>query len=158
MPFLRTLDRYGYPAYLCSLDQRPLVAVPGTNGALSCPVCGRRTDEQGEGVLGDAFDVIHRQWGLRADPHVWDALRNLLANESTPRSPVAVRKAFVDGLRRLTGIDIDDDERREVYLEGFDQGGMSGGVLDVDWWREKGIPLLVQRAVDRRPSDGSGAS
>lgn len=150
---LNTLDRYGYPAYLCSLDQRPFDVVPGTDGVLTCPVCGRRTDNPGEGVLGDAFDVMHRQWGMRGDPHVWEALRDLLADAPTPCQTGAVRHAFTDGIHRLTGIDVDREERHQVYLDGFDHGGMSGGVLDVDWWRQEGIPLLVQRAVERRPSD-----
>ncbi|MEO5842204.1 MAG: hypothetical protein ABIQ73_24685 [Acidimicrobiales bacterium] len=143
-------DQYGLPAYCCAADGHVLESIAGMNDVLCCPVCGHRSDEPGNGVLGDAFDIVHRQWGLRGDPHAWRAMRNLLATIPTPPDRDAVRDRFVDGLRQVAHIDIDQLDGQPVYREHLDHGGMSGGVVNVEWWRTKGIPLLVDRAVSRR--------
>lgn len=115
---------------------RSLVPVDGAAGVLRCPVCDHRTDKTGDGVLEDGFDIVHRQWGRRGDPHAWRAMQDLLATTSTPATLDGVRQAFLDGFRE---------------------------VADVEWWRTKGIPLLVDRAIERRPTmappaPGHGAS
>lgn len=116
-----------------------------------CPRCGHRTDALGTGVLDDGFDVIHRQWGLRGDPHAWRALRDLLGAVPTPAAPETVRAAYVEGLAQVVGVNIDSSADHQVVRRDLDHGGMSGGVVDLDWWRVKGVPLLVDRAIDRRP-------
>ncbi len=148
---LTEADGYGLSAYLCSRDRARLVSIPDAPGVLRCPTCGHRTDARGEGVLEDGFDVLHRQWGLRGDPHAWSALRDLVGATPTPPERAAVRAAFVDGLRRVADVDLDTVEDAVVYRERLDHGGMSGGSLDMNWWRTKGIPLLVDRATGRRP-------
>ncbi len=148
---LPTLDEYGYAAYCCAQDRSTLAPISEGSEVLRCPVCGHRTDEPGQGVLGDAFDLVHRQWGLRGDPHAWSALRDLVSTTPTPPNAEAAREAFVDGLRQVAGVDIDQTDESTVYREHLDHGGMSGGGVDVEWWRTKGIPLLVDRAISRRP-------
>jgi hypothetical protein len=143
-------DQYGFPGYCCAADGHALEAIAGTDDVLRCPVCGHRTDEPGNGVLGDGFDIVHRQWGLRGDPHAWQAMRELLATVPTPPDPDAVRERFVDGLRQVAHVDLDQIDGEPVYREHLDHGGMSGGVVHVEWWRTKGIPLLVDRALSRR--------
>jgi hypothetical protein len=145
------LDDFGYPAYSCAVDGRELEPVADTYDVLRCPKCGHRSDEPGDGVLGDAFDVIHRQWGRRGDTHAWRALRDSVALTPTPPDEAAVREAFVDGLREVADVDIDEAGERYVYRRHLDHGGMSGGGLDTEWWRTKGLPLLVDRAIARRP-------
>ena len=145
------LDQYGYPAYSCADDGSALEAVTVESDVLRCPTCGHRTDAPGAGVLGDGFDVVHRQWGLRGDVHAWRALREQLATTPTPAHDDRVRQAFVDGLREAAGVDVDDTDEQHVYRRHLDHGGMSGGGVHVEWWRTKGIPLLVERAVARRP-------
>lgn len=149
---LNAQDRYGMAAYLCFVHHTELQPVPGVPGVLECATGRHRTDEPGAGVLGDGFDVIHRQWGLRGDPHVWGAVRELVATTPTPGDPGRIRKAYVDAFRRVVDVDVDQSEESKVYRADLDHGGMWGGWVDLEWWRTKGIPLLVTRAADRRPT------
>jgi hypothetical protein len=149
---LAEFDSHGWTAYVCAADNRWLAAVPDTPGVLRCSHCGYRTDTPGEGVLGDGFDIIHRQWGLRADPHAWWAMRELVATTPTPADASTIRVAYVDALRRVADVDIDTATEDVVYREHLNHGGMSGGSLQVSWWQTKGIPLLVDRALARRPA------
>jgi hypothetical protein len=77
-------------------------------------------------------------------------MRDLLATSPTPAEPDAVRARFVDALGEVAHVDIDQADGQPVYRKDLDHGGMSGGVVDVEWWRTKGIPLLVDRALSRR--------
>jgi hypothetical protein len=147
-------DQYGYPAFCCATDHAELRPVDPNDDAgtvLECPTCGYRTDTPGRGTLGDAFDVIHRQWGLRADPHVWAAVRDRLADTPTPVGEAAIRAAFVAAIDEVADVDIDTVDEPSVYRPHLNHGGMSGGHVDVGWWRTKGLPLLVARATARRP-------
>ncbi|MCP9928726.1 hypothetical protein [Cyanobium sp. CH-040] len=140
---------------VCAADGSPLQPVGGVAGVLRCPTCGHRTDEPGDGRLGDGFDVNHRQWGLRGDLHAWQAMRELVGATPTPNDREAIRAAYVDALRRVADVDIDQTDQRVVHRPHLDHGGMSGGSVDVEWWRSRGIPLLVERALQRRPTPSS---
>ncbi|MEZ5296558.1 MAG: hypothetical protein R2697_09905 [Ilumatobacteraceae bacterium] len=144
-------DGNGWAKYVCAADLVALQSVPDEPGVLICPTCGHRTDTPGEGVLGDAFDIHHRQWGLRADPHIWWAVRDLVGATPTPATRDEIRAAFVDSASQVADVDLDHTDDLRPYRAHLDQGGMSGGFVDVQWWRTKGIPLLVDRADDRRP-------
>lgn len=85
--------------------------------------------------------------GARGDPHAWRALRDLVGTAATPSNGAATRQAFVDGFRQVAGIDLDTTVEHYHYRKDFDHGGMSGGNIDIEWWRDKGIPLLVDRAI-----------
>ena len=148
---MEALDEHGLQAYECTADGGPMEDAGG--GVLACRTCGHRTDEPGTGTLADAFDVRHRQWGLRGDPHVWSALRDETAATPTPYDHDGVRSELVDALRRVARVDLADDALPDdpVPREEFAHGGMSSGMVDVGWWRTKGLPLLVARAKARRP-------
>lgn len=148
-------DGYGLPAFVCARDHGAMREVGDAPGALRCTTCGHRTDEPGDGTLADGFDIIHRQWGLRGDPHAWHAMRELVADRPTPAEPAEVRAAYVDALRTVADLDVDHTTEDIVYRKHLDHGGMSGGGVNAVWWRDKGIPLLVDRAVDRRPVPSS---
>jgi hypothetical protein len=141
-----TRDQHGMAAYTCATDRVFLEPVPESSGVLVCPSCGWRSDLPTTGTLADGFDVNHRQWGLRGDPHVWRLMRDRLAETPTPAGAAATRAAYVEAFNAVTGLDLDSEPERRVYNEELDHGGMSGGVVDLEWWRTKGIPLLVERA------------
>lgn len=148
---MQELADFGMAAFTCSRDGAAMAAVPGADGVLRCGTCGHRTDEPGTGTLADAFDVTHRQWGLRGDPHVWSALRDDVGGQPTPQLEADVRAALVRSLASVALIDLDELGDDPVPREQFAHGGMSSGMVDVGWWRTKGIPLLVARAMERRP-------
>jgi hypothetical protein len=79
-------------------------------------------------------------------------MRELVAPTPTPADDEAVRAAFVEAFEAVTGVALDDADDEVVYRAHLDHGGMSGGSVDLVWWRTKGVPLLVDRAIDRRPS------
>lgn len=155
---LATADEYGFAAYVCASDGKQLEPVPDGAGVLRCPLCGHRTDEPGSGVLGDAFDISHRQKGLRGDVHAWNEMLELVATAPTPPTADAVRAAFVDALRRVADVDIDHTHEQQVFRQHLNHGGMSGGGVHVEWWRTRGIPLLVDRATTRRPGGPGSAT
>jgi hypothetical protein len=96
--------------------------------------------------MADCFDLRHRQWGLRGDPHVWELLRDPLSDLPTPPD---VLGALLDEFEAATGADLRADESELVYRDEFDHGGMSGGVISLEWWRRKAIPLMTLRAAQR---------
>jgi hypothetical protein len=116
------------------------------HGALACKACGYRADSPLSGSLADCFDLRHRQWGLRGDPHLWELLRERLSGLATPPDVLgALQEAFAGA----TGVDLRSDESEQVHLDELDHGGMSGGTVSLDWWRRKAIPLMTRRATRR---------
>jgi len=98
-------------------------------------------------TLADAFEPHPHQWGLRADPHVWAAMRERLDGVPVPEDPAAVHTAYVAAFAEVSRIDLDTETEDVVQRKELDHGGMSGGFVDVRWWRATGIPLLVARAT-----------
>ncbi len=98
------------------------------------------------GTLADAFDELPHQWGVRGDPHVWRAMRARLTDVPTPEDADAVRAAYVAAFNAVVGGDLDTETERYLHREELDHGGMSGGMVDLQWWRTTGVPLLVEQA------------
>ncbi|WP_187344132.1 hypothetical protein [Streptomyces sp. 3211.6] len=48
-------------------------------------------------------------------------------------------------------VDLYGDPAPHVYRERYAHGGMSGGMVHLDTWRQRLLPLLVERAG--RPRD-----
>ena len=126
-----------------------MLLLPGGPDVLVCRACGFRFDAPPTGVLADAFDVVHRQWGLRGDPHVWGAMRDRLSGVPTPRD---VEPVLLAAFTEACGIDLRTESEPQVHVPALDHGGMSGGFVDVGWWRTKGIPLMVARATRPHPA------
>jgi hypothetical protein len=79
-------------------------------------------------------------------------MRELVAGTPTPADDEEVSAAFVEAFEAVAGVALDHADDEVVYRQHLDHGGMSGGSVDLVWWRTKGVPLLVDRAIDRRPS------
>ncbi|WP_187703052.1 hypothetical protein [Nocardia yunnanensis] len=105
--------------------------------------------------VGDiTFDALfHRtpvQWGLRGDPQLWDALRERFRGQPVPREFWDVRKAVEAGMAEILGIELGAVQSRDadhVQIPRFELGfGMTDGTVSLRWWRDTGIPLLIDRA------------
>lgn len=93
------------------------------------------------------FEPEPRRWGLRGDPHLWDALRLRLAEEDMPGTVADVMGLVRAAFAELTGTDLASDHEERVYREQYAHGGMSSGWIDLSTWRERFIPLIAERAA-----------
>lgn len=99
------------------------------------------------GWPSDLFEPEPITWGFRGDPDVWQALRAQLVTVEPPsRMADAVellRAAFVE----VVGVDLGEDPTVEyVHRPEFAHGGMSGGMISLDAWRQTLMPMLEERA------------
>ena len=97
------------------------------------------------------FDPEPQTWGLRGDPYLWLALRARLAGEDVPASAGELAGLLYAAFRELAGIDLASDPATSVYREQCALGGMSSGMISLDTWRQRLMPLLVERAGTRLP-------
>jgi predicted kinase len=95
------------------------------------------------------FDPEPQTWGLRGDPHLWRALRDRLSLTDVPPSAEAVPELLHAAFRELTGLDLATDPSSSGYVEQYAHGGMSSGMISLDTWRQRLIPLLTERARAR---------
>jgi hypothetical protein len=98
------------------------------------------------------FDPEPRTWGLRGDPSLWRALRAHLADLDIPASLGGVAALLHEGFGELAGIDLASDPAPSVYREQYAHGGMSNGMISLDTWRQRLMPLLLERAQTRMAS------
>ena len=88
-----------------------------------------------------------KQWGLRGDPFLWKELRELFFTEGLPRTAQEFLARLEDAFWKLTGSALSTES--SALIQRYDQGGMSSGHVDPEWWRTTGIPLLTSRFTDR---------
>ncbi|MFF5973349.1 hypothetical protein ACFY7C_17680 [Streptomyces sp. NPDC012769] len=91
------------------------------------------------------FDPEPEVWGLRGDPYVWRTLRDRLAGTDVPPTTEAATALLRAAFAEVVGVDLDTPES-SVYREQYAHGGMSSGVVHLDTWRERLMPMLVERA------------
>jgi hypothetical protein len=95
--------------------------------------------------LSVLFDPEPATWGLRGDPYLWRALRERLADRAVPPSAAETIGLLHEEFRQLAGVDL-ADAASSVYREQYAHGGMSSGMISLDAWRERFMPLLAERA------------
>ncbi|MEU9720604.1 hypothetical protein [Streptomyces sp. NPDC047976] len=101
--------------------------------------------------MSELFDPGPGRWGLRGDPHVWQALREALSGRDVPPSAEAVAALLRSTFEELVEVDLLGEPAPHVYRERYAHGGMSGGMVHLDTWRYRLLPLLVERSG--RPRD-----
>lgn len=96
------------------------------------------------GALASLFaDRTGVRWGLRGDPPLWEAMQARFETEPLPASADALRSMIAAAFLALTGSPIDSE--KPVYVEAFERGGMSSGLVSPEFWRETAPPLLLSR-------------
>jgi hypothetical protein len=101
-------------------------------------------------TLDELFERQPWQWGLRGDPHVWDAMRERLRGRPIPDTVFDVRHTLEQTFTEVTGIELSStvDYKDHVALEQFRTGsGISDGLVSPHFWAHTGIPILIDRAV-----------
>jgi len=96
--------------------------------------------------LSALFDPEPQVWGLRGDPHLWRAIREHLSGTDLPGSADAVASLLHAAFTELAGIDLASDPAPSAYREQYADGGMSSGMISLDTWRQRLMPLLIERA------------
>jgi hypothetical protein len=101
--------------------------------------------------VSDLFEPEPETWGLRGDPHLWRALRAHMAGEDVPASAGELASLLHAAFRELAGTDLTSDPASSVYLEQYAHGGLSSGMISLDTWRQRLMPMLGERARTRLP-------
>jgi hypothetical protein len=101
-------------------------------------------------TLDELFERQPWKWGLRGDPHVWNAMRERLRGRPIPENGFDVRRALEETFTEVTGAGLSGTVKHDdhVSLEQFRTGsGMSDGVVSLHFWVFTGIPILIDRAA-----------
>ena len=106
-------------------------------------------DERPAIPVSTLFDPEPQTWGLRGDPCLWQALRTHLAGQHIPASADELTSLLHTAFRELAGTDLATDAATAVYREQYARGGMSSGMISLDTWRQRLMPLLTERARTR---------
>ena len=103
-------------------------------------------------MMSDLFHPEPELWSARGSlPHrqVWASMRSLLAAEPVPPTGEKVARVFADAFRAVVGVDLTADPlpetSRQVYRLCVTQDEVSSGVVDVEDWKNRLIPLLLSR-------------
>ena len=88
------------------------------------------------------FDCEKRA-GLRGDPHLWLEIEKAMTLMDQPETVQEFEKLLFEILDEL-GVDINSPDDRQ-WLDRYPNDGMSAGYVHLDTWREKNIPLLIER-------------
>lgn len=94
-------------------------------------------------MLSSIFDEKPWQWGGRGDPYLWEELSLQFKEIDLPNTEEEFRTIFMDKYREITNVSLDDNN--DVFIERFSHGGMSSGMISYEFWRERALPLLIER-------------
>ena len=94
-------------------------------------------------TVGQLFDVEPTQWGLRGDPYLWRQMGTHFSSMQLPESVVELRELFERAFELITGHPLSSADC--FFVEGFAHGGMSSGQISPEYWRDKVLPLLLNR-------------
>ena len=99
--------------------------------------------------VSDLFDPEPPTWGLRGDPYLWRALRAHLAGQGIPATSGELDGLLHEAFRELTRTDLASSPASSAYREQYACGGMSSGMISLDTWRQRLLPMLAERARTR---------
>lgn len=92
----------------------------------------------------ELFEPEPKTWGLRGDPYLWQEIKKRLGEKEIPINQEEIQREIIHLCLDVFNINLNTDN--EIFIKDFDKGGMSSGWICCEWWREKGIPLLLSRS------------
>jgi hypothetical protein len=95
-------------------------------------------------TIASLFEEQPVHWNLRGDPHLWREMREHFDDVPLPSSTDELTALIEAAFHTLTGHHISEAE--PFFTERYNTGGMSSGMILPKFWREKIIPLLVERS------------
>ncbi len=93
--------------------------------------------------LKDIFEKEPFQWGLRGDPFLWQEIKDSIESETKLDTQEDFTNFLNKCFEKVTGYNI--EKGKNFYVEKYNLGGMSSGMVSSDFWIEEGFPLLTQR-------------
>lgn len=84
------------------------------------------------------------QWGFRGDMEMWNYLEEKM-HKNFPNPNLDSALNLIKGLYNDL---IHKKGKRQDRMVNFEQFGMSGGTISLDWWTEIGFPLLEKRILE----------
>ena len=94
-------------------------------------------------ALAEIFSAEPTRWGLRGDPFLWQEMKSRVSDHEYPETEQQLITLLEQTYRELTGDAITNDS--PIFIERYNQGGMSSGVVSPQFWSEQAIPLLLSR-------------
>ena len=95
-----------------------------------------------------------RQWGLRGDRFLWHELRRHFLDYGVSKSFETFDSQLSIKFQELVGVPFTTSQEN-VFVDRYDKGGMSSGLILPEWWREIGIPLLRERFILLMPTQSN---
>ena len=92
--------------------------------------------------VSEIFDERPVQWGFRGDPYLWDEMAKSFSTIDITCSKSQFTVLFKEFFLELTNHAFEGDY---IFVEDFAHGGMSSGMVSIEFWKEKGLPLLLER-------------
>ena len=93
--------------------------------------------------FSDLFDPVPSFWGTRGDPYLWLEMRQSLCHLPWPQGESELIRTINSSFDALTGRGI--TELTPIRIDRFNRGGMSSGYVSAKAWRERFIPIMVNR-------------
>lgn len=84
-------------------------------------------------------------WGLRGHPYLWEDFKNNLETIDWSASENELKNILEELFEKLTGVPLSHDDH--IFIEKYCHGGMSGGYIDVPYWRDNHIPMILKRFI-----------
>lgn len=94
--------------------------------------------------IGSLFQHWDKSWGLRGDPYLWDELRQLLLKEPLPASLTQLVALIEKSFEQLVGAPLSAPVD-SIYVDRYNQGGISGGHVCLPFWRNEAIPEIQRK-------------
>jgi hypothetical protein len=95
------------------------------------------------GTFNALFTPSPERWGFRGDPHLWKELTAALSPRQLPESVDELLKNIRETFLEITGHKLLNEG--SFFVERFATGGMSSGLVSMDYWRG----VLWQELVSR---------
>ena len=94
-------------------------------------------------TIATLFEEKPHQWGLRGDPHLWNEMREHFAHTPIPETADELIRLIEAAFELATEHSI--SEKTNFYIERFSHGGMSSGMISLEFWQDRVIPMMCER-------------
>lgn len=96
--------------------------------------------------IGELFQEEPLRWGLRGDRYLWLEMGEHFSQAPIPSDVHELHEKLEAAFLALTGESI--ASIKYIFVERHAHGGMSGGCIFPEFWRDHAIPLLEKRAFE----------